>query len=92
MIKSLTEKKLIIVNIIIVSYFVLIYIINLYKLDNSIIGVLREMLTIPFLIGQIVLLILGCIFLIKNRKTHFLTKSSIILLAICSIITIGSFI
>ena len=88
---KLTERKLTVVNFIIVSYFVMIFIVNLFKIDITIIGVFREMLTIPFLIGQIVFLIIGCIFLIKNRNTQFLTKLSVILLAICSIITVGSF-
>lgn len=89
--KILTEQKLITINIIIVSYFVLLYLINLLKLDYVLIGFVGEMLTIPFLIGQIVFLILGVLFLMKNKSTSFLTKLSVILLAICFIITNSSF-
>jgi len=91
MIQRLSEKKITVINFIIVFYFVSIYIINRYKIDIIMIDVFREILTLPFLIAQIVFLILGSLFLIKNRKSHFLTKLSLILLAICSIITNGSF-
>ncbi|HBG25399.1 MAG: hypothetical protein A2X17_04405 [Bacteroidetes bacterium GWF2_41_61] len=89
--KTLSERRLTAINFVIVFYFVLIYIINRYKIDIIMIDVFREILTLPFLIAQIVFLILGSLFLIKNRKSHFLTKLSIILLAISSAITIGSF-
>lgn len=89
--KILTERKLIIINFTIVLYFILIYLINLYKIDYVIIGVFREMLTIPFLIGQIVFLIMGGLFLIEHKKTTFMTKLSVVLLVVCSIITISSF-
>jgi hypothetical protein len=89
--KTLSETRLTVINFVIVFYFVSIYIINQYKLDITIIDFFREILTLPFLISQIVFLILGSLFLIKNGESHFLTKLSLILLAICSIITIGSF-
>ncbi len=89
--KTLSERRLTVINLVIVFYFVSIFIINRYKIDIIMIDVFREILTLPLLIAQIVFLILGSLFLIKNRKSHFLTKLSIILLAICSIITIGSF-
>ena len=89
--KILTEKRLTLINIVIVCYFIAIYLINLYKLDYVIIGFFGELLTIPFLIAQIVFLILGGLFLVKNKKTHIVTIFSIVLLAICSIITISSF-
>lgn len=89
--KLLNEKRLTIINLIIVTYFITIYLFYLYKINFVLIGVFREMLTIPFLIGQIVFLIFGINFLIKKRTQQFLTIFSIVLLAICSIITIGSF-
>ena len=48
-----------IANFTIVSYFVLIWLINFYKIDIVLIGVFRELLTIPFLIAQIVFLVIG---------------------------------
>ncbi len=87
----LSEKRLTIINSIIVVYFISIYLINLYKIEVVFIGVFRELLTIPFLIAQIVFLIFGIHFLVKQKKPQVLTIFSIILLAICSMITIGSF-
>lgn len=89
--KTLSERRLTVINFVIVFYFVSIYIITRYKIDIIIIDIFREILTLPFLIAQIVFLILGSLVLINKRKGHFLTKLSLILLAICSIITIGSF-
>ena len=89
--KILSERNLTIINFIIVSYFVLIYIINYFEVDNTIINVFREILTLPFLLGQLLFLIAGIFFLIKNLKTRLLTRISIILLAISTLITIGSF-
>jgi hypothetical protein len=88
--KLITNRNLTIINFVIVTYFVLIYLINFYKIDFVLIGVFGELLTIPFLIAQIVFLVLGIKHLIKY-KTHFLTIISIIGLAICTIYTIGSF-
>jgi len=89
--KTLTSKNLIIINFTIVSYFILIYLTNYYKVDFVLVGVFRELLTIPFLLAQIVFLFLGIVHLIKNRERNILTIISIISLAVCAIITIGSF-
>jgi len=88
--KLITNKNLIIVNFAIVSYFILIWLINFYKIDFVLIGVFREMLTIPFLIAQIVFLVIGIKYLIKNQ-INLLTLISVLSLAICAVITIGSF-
>lgn len=89
--KLLTERNLIVINIIIVSYFVVLYLINLCMLDYVLIGVVGEMLTIPFLCSQILFLVLGGKYLMKKRKSSFVFKISLILLAICSVITFYSF-
>ncbi len=86
----MTNRNLTIINFVIIAYFCLIYVLNFYKIDFILIGVFREMFTIPFLLAQIVFLVLGIIHLIKH-KTHFLTLISIIGLAINAIYTIGSF-
>ncbi len=88
--KLITNRNLIIVNFAIVSYFILIGLINFYEIDFVLIRVFREMLTIPFLIAQIVFLVIGINYLIKNQKNSLIIIS-VLLLAICSIITIGSF-
>ena len=84
-------KTLIIIDLTIVLYFVGLYLINLYKIDWVIIGVFREILTIPFLIGQIVFLCIGVHFLIKMKSRNILMIISLILLTATSVITIGSF-
>lgn len=86
----INNRSLIIINFSIVSYFILIYLINLYKIDFVLIGVFREILTIPFLLAQIVFLIIGIIHLIKN-KSNFVTLISVLALATCTFLTIGSF-
>jgi len=88
--KLITNRNLTIVNFSIVTYFVLIYLLNFYKIDFVLIGVFRELLTIPFLIAQIVFLAIGIKYLTKNKK-HFLTIVSLLLLTICTTVTIGSF-
>ena len=88
--KSITDRKLIIANFTIVSYFVLIWLINVYKIDIVLIGVFRELLTIPFLIAQIVFLVIGINFLIKNQR-NALTIISVLSLSCCMLITVGSF-
>lgn len=86
----LTGRNLTLINFIIVFYFALIYLLNFYKLDFVLIGVLREVLTIPFLLSQFVFLPTGILYLIKNEK-NFFTVISVLALAVCSFITIGSF-
>lgn len=89
--KLLTNRNLAIVNFAIVFYFILLWLINLYKIDHVLIGVFGELLTIPFLIAQIVFLVIGIKYLIKNQR-DFLTIISVLSLAICTVITIGGFI
>ena len=88
--KLITNRNLTIVNFAIVSFFILIWLINFYKIDFVLIGVFREILTIPFLIAQFVFLVIGIKYLIRN-ESNLLTIISVLTLAICSIITIGSF-
>lgn len=88
--KLLTNKNLTIINFVIVLFFALIYLLNYYEINFVLIGVFRELLTIPFLIAQLVFLVLGIQFILKN-KIHFLMLLSILVLASCSAVTIGSF-
>jgi hypothetical protein len=88
--KLITNKSLIIVNFAIVCYFIVIWLINFYKIDFVLIGVFRELLTTPFVIAQIVFLVIGIKYLINNKKS-FLLIISVLLLTICSIVSIGTF-
>ena len=88
----LDQKRLAIINFTIVSFFLLIYLINLYKIDLVLIGVIRELLTIPFLIAQVVFLTLSIKVLIKEKRgEYYLLVSSVIALTICTFFTLGSF-
>jgi len=89
--KQKTEKILTIINFIIVGYFSIIYLTYYYQIEFVLIGVFREMLTIPFMFGQLGLLIFGVYFVIKEKRFRFLFLLSIVLLAVCSVLTIGSF-
>ncbi|SFC32213.1 hypothetical protein SAMN04487907_103328 [Zunongwangia mangrovi] len=88
--KFTTDRKLILVNFAIVFYFILIWLTNIYKVDYALIRVFREILTIPFLIAQIIFLVIGINYLRKNQKNYYLAIS-VLALAICSFVTIGSF-
>ena len=88
--KIWTNRNLKVINFIIVTYFILMYLIDLFKMDFFLAGFFRELFTIPFLIAQIVFLIIGIKFIMKNQ-THIVTKISIFLLGICAVITMGSF-
>lgn len=88
--KLITNRNLTIVNFAIVSYFILVWLTYFYKIDFSLIGVFRELLTIPFLIAQIVFLVIGIKYLINNQR-EFLIIISVLSLSICTVITIGSF-
>ena len=85
-----SNRNLTIVNFGIVLFFILIWLVNVYQIDFVLVGVFRELLTIPFLMAQIVFLVLGIIDLMKS-KNNLLFILSVIALAICSTITIGSF-
>jgi hypothetical protein len=88
--RFITNRNLIIVNFAIVSYFILIWLIRYYRVDFILIGVFIELLTIPFLIAQIIFLVIGINFILKSLR-NFLTIISVLALAVCTIITIGSF-
>jgi hypothetical protein len=88
--KLFTNRQLIIINFTIVFFFSLIWVINFYKIDTQLIGVFRELLTLPFFIAQIIFFVIGIKFLIINQRKR-LTVISVLSLAICMFITIGSF-
>ena len=86
----MTNNNLTIINFGIVVYFGLMYLLYIYNIDYVLIGVFRELLTIPLLIAQIIFLVLGIRQLLKHQKQPMLIVS-VLLLAICSFFTIGSF-
>lgn len=88
--KRINDRSLASINFIIVAYFLLIWLVNYYELDFVLIGVFVELLTIPFLLSQLVFLFIGIKFVIKNEK-RVLTIVSLLALAISTFFTIGSF-
>ncbi len=87
--KQLTNRNLIIINFSIVLYFLLLWLIAHYEIHHVLIGVFSELLTMPFLIAQIIFLFLSIKYLINN-EIRILLVGSILLLLICSTLTIGS--
>lgn len=85
-----TAKNLASINAIIVIYFICIYVFNWAKIDHVLIGIFRELLTIPFLLAQLIFLIVGVGFAHKNKGLIYL-NISLMALAVCTAITIGSF-
>lgn len=88
--KLITSRNLTLINFIIVSYFGLLWLLYILEIDNQAIGVARELLTIPFLLAQLVFLVIGIRYLIKNSPP-VLTRVSVFALGICTLLTIGSF-
>ncbi len=88
---TFNEKRLTMINFIIVAYFIVLYFLKIFKVDFVLIGVFVELLTIPFLIAQVIFLVLGIKLFTKEEKPNYLTIISIASLAICTIITFGSF-
>ena len=88
--KVITNRNLTIVNFAIVAFFCLIWLIDHYKIDWVLVGLFREILTIPFLVAQLVFLVIGIVFLIK-QKPSVLFVISLLGLVLCTVVTIGSF-
>lgn len=88
--KLITDRNLTLINSIIIIYFIVIYALYRFQVEYIIIGVFQEILTIPFMLAQIVFVIIGIHHLVKY-KIKILTLVSVITLVLCSALTIGSF-
>lgn len=86
----MTNRILTLINFVIVFYFILLYLINHFKIDSVLIGVFRELMTIPFIFSQLVFLVLGIVFFIKY-KPNLLMIISYLFLALSAVTTIGQF-
>lgn len=86
----MNRSKLILINFTIVVYFIVLWLIGYYKIDTFLIRVFKELLTIPFLIAQLVFLVVGIKYVFSCQK-DFIFTLSLLLLAVCSVITVGSF-
>jgi phosphoglycerol transferase MdoB-like AlkP superfamily enzyme len=87
----LNEKRLTIINFVIVAFFAIIYLTYYFNIDFVLLGVFREMFFFLFIVAQIPVLLLGILFIVKEKKFSFLMILSTVLLAVCTILTIGSF-
>ncbi|NER17243.1 hypothetical protein [Spongiivirga citrea] len=88
---SRNSNRLVLINLIIIAYFLMTYILHVFKIDAVFIGVIRELSTIPFLIAQIVFLVIGIVTITKSQTTNKLLLISVILLGVCALFTLGSF-
>ena len=91
LINAINPKKQLLISLLIVSYFMVIYSLHNYHIDFVLLGVFREILTIPFIIAQFVFLLTGIRLMIFERNQRHLSSLSVILLAICTMTTMGSF-
>ncbi len=74
-----SPKQLTTFNLIIVGYFIMVYLINYFKIDFVLIAVIKELATIPFLIAQLIFIFLSLQFFIKNKKEKWLLLSTVLL-------------
>lgn len=86
----ISRKSLIIINLAIVSFFLSLYLLYTFEIDHTLIGVFQELLTLPMLLANVAFIIIGAIFLFKNKKDAITVISYLLLLA-CAVLTIGSF-
>lgn len=84
-------KILIVISLIISQYFLTLYLLFYFKADHFLIGFFTELLTIPFLLAQIIFLIIGIRLLISKNSKNPLIILSVVILSISTILTIGSF-
>jgi hypothetical protein len=84
------SKTITLINFFIVAYFSIIYLLYIVKIDFVLVGVLRELLTIPFLLAQIFFLVIGVVYYVRY-KANFVFILSWLALAICSYFTLSMF-
>ncbi len=89
--KTLNEKALTLINFIIVLYFLAVFSVYFFKVDHVAIAVVMELFTIPFLLAQLAFLFVGGKRFFAKEKLSLLYIVSITFLALCAILTIGSF-
>ena len=89
-IQSLNGFKLLIASLIVSAYFLTLFLVDYFELDHFLIGFFGELLTIPFLLAQIVFLIIGFYLLLTQKHQRGLIILSIVILSLCSILTFGT--
>lgn len=91
--KAITSKQLFALSVIIGLYFSLLCV-NTYvfQFDFFALGILQETLTLPFLLLQLILLVVSFLRIYRHRFSSFgYGIWSFLILLACSLFTIGSF-
>jgi len=89
--KKLNGKTLLVISLIICLYFLALFSIYYFKMDHFLIGFFSELLTIPFFLAQIIFLAWGIKMIFSTTPQQNLIIISVLILAITTILTIGSF-
>ncbi len=89
--QKFTLKSKTIINFTIVCYFVILYWVDKYKINVVIVGVFRELLTIPFLIAQLLCSFLSIKTIVSKKSLTILFIISTLALLISTAITFQSF-
>lgn len=88
--KLLNGSRLLIASLIISAYFLALYVVDYYEVEHFLIGFFGELLTIPFLLAQIVFLVIGFYILLIQKNQRNLIILSLVILSLCSILTFGT--
>lgn len=88
--RFVSSKGLTAVNLLIVAFFVLSYLVNRFEVKNQAIQGVNEFLTIPFLIALVLFTAIGLKYLTQNKRRRS-TVVSIALLGLCAIATVKNF-
>lgn len=83
MIRLLKEYILPLNNYLISLYFLAIYLINMYRIDYVLIGVVRELVTIPLLLVLPVNLVASIVILIKEKRFNLFYMLGIVVSLTC---------
>ena len=86
----LSTRILTLINFGIIAYFSFFYLVYVYKVIHVLLGVVNEMFTLPLMFLQLVFLVIGIIQLFR-KPINYLFVVSLVLLAVCAALTLGSF-
>ena len=89
--KKLKDGGLLTISVIIAAYFLALFFLNYYRADHFLVGFFIESLTIPFLLAQVIFLIIGIGLLFSKNSRQKLIVLSVIILSVSTILTFGSF-
>jgi len=88
----LKDKTLFYISLFISGYFLTLYLFYIFELKGWIIGFFGELLTIPIMLAQLIFLGVGIFRFVKIKEArNKWIITAVIILAISSILTIGSF-